>query len=223
MFSVDKKILSFKEAAELSNSAVRSVLLVRHSFRESLKGGNLDPGLTPEGREYALQCGTLLKGMKEVCFAASPRKRTFETVRALMEGGELPESPILPCPLFHDTALFSPPEGLAASLENNTLPRLLQTSFYSGSAPGMIPLKEYAGKLVDFLTGTAFEKPNVILASHDIVLVSLLSCFKVYPFTQEDWCGYIQGAFLYQDSGKNWTIAYTVPDTEKREKCQLFV
>ncbi|MBO5791934.1 MAG: histidine phosphatase family protein [Lentisphaeria bacterium] len=225
MINVNKEIISFKEIPSLSESAGKTVLLLRHSYRESLQNGNLDPGLTAEGWDYAVECGRFLKGMKEVCFGASPRKRTIQTVQALIKGGELcEEEPLIAkFPQLHDTAMFSPPEMLGVSVENNTLSQLLRTYYATGKAPSMIDLKDFAGGLADFLTGTEFEKKNVILATHDIILIALLSFFRVYPFQEEDWCGYVQGAFLYSDPNGQWTISYTVPDKETRKACRLFV
>ena len=225
MLNVNKKIISFNEIPELAEKASKSVLLVRHSYRESLQGGNLDPGLTREGWDYAVECGRFLKGLKDVCFGASPRKRTFQTVQALIEGGELgpKESTIVPCPRLHDTSLFSPPEMLGVTVADNTLVSLLRKYYATGSAPSMIDLKDYASGLADFLTQTEFEKKNVILASHDIVLIALLTYFKVYAFREDDWFGYVQGAFLFSDSAGQWTIAYAVPDKENRKECKLFV
>ena len=224
MIDVNKKIVSFKEIPALSENASATILLLRHSYRESLQGG-LDPGLTEEGWAYAVECGKLLKGLKDVCFGASPRKRTFQTVEAIIEGGELPNKGgvIVPFPQLHDTSLFSPPEMLGVSVADNTLSQLLREYFTTGKAPSMIGIKDYAGSLADFLTGTRFEKKNVILATHDIVLIALLSYFRVYPFCEKDWCGYVQGAFLYSDASGQWTICYTVPDKETRKACQLFV
>ena len=53
-------IISFNEIPKLANESQRSVLLVRHSMRESLQNGNYDPGLTTEGHNYAIECGKLL-------------------------------------------------------------------------------------------------------------------------------------------------------------------
>ena len=225
MINVNKEIISFKDIPALAESAGKSVLLLRHSYRESLQNGNLDPGLTVEGREYAIACGKFLKGMKDVCFGSSPRARTIQTVQALVEGGELCEGTplIVEYPQLHDTAMFSPPEILGAYIADKTLTGLLRTYFTTGNAKSMISLKDFACGLADFLTGTEFEKKNVILATHDILLIALLSYFRVYPFYEEDWCGYIQGAFLYSDRNGQWTICYTVPDKSARKECRLFV
>lgn len=222
---VNQEILSFKDIPIIAASSHKSILLLRHSYRESLQNGSLDPGLTPEGWEYAVSCGKLLKDMKEVCFGASHRKRTIETVRAIIEGSKQGDekSPIEDYPLLYDTALFSPPEGLGLAIENHTIPQLLKCYFTSGNAPTMKGRKEFAESLTDFLTGTSFAKKNVILASHDIILMALLTHYKVYPFHEEDWCGYVQGVFLHQDPAGNWTISYAVPDKENRKKHKLFV
>ena len=225
MLEVNREIISFKDIPAITENSNKSVLLIRHSYRASLENGNLDPALTSEGWKYAVECGSFLKGMKNVSFGSSPRRRTFQTIEAIIKGGELgdEESIIKPYPCLHDTAMFSPPEELALSLENRTLPQLLKTYYATGKAPTMIDLKDFAENLASFLTATEFEKKNVILASHDIILIALLTFYKVYPFREDDWCGYVQGAFFYQDQTGKWTIAYAVPDKDNRPKCKLFV
>lgn len=225
MINVQKEIISFNEIPAVAAAADKSILLMRHSYRESLQNGNLDPGLTAEGWDFAVECGTFLKGMKEVCFGASPRKRTFQTVQAVIEGGSLGDenSFIAAYPQLHDTAMFVYPESLGIAVDNNTIPQLLKQYYSTGKAPSMIGLKEFACGLADFLLNTEFEKKNVILASHDIIIVSLLSYFKVYTFYENDWCGYLHGAFLYSDKNGQWTICYAVPDKDNRKECRLFV
>lgn len=225
MYNIHREIISFKDIPAITEKSQKSVLLIRHSYRKSLQNGNPDPELTPEGWDYAVQCGSFLKGMKDVCFGASPRRRTFQTIEGIIKGGELGDekSIIKPYPCLHDTAMFSPPEGLMQSVEDHTLPQLLRIYYATGKAPGMIDLKDFAGNLASFLTTTDFEKKNAILASHDIILIALLTFYKVYPFREDDWCGYVQGAFFYQDQTGKWTIAYAVPDKDNRPKCKLFV
>ena len=219
--NINKNIISFAETAEIAANSEKTVLLVRHSYRESLVNGNHDPGLTAAGWEYAVECGKFLKGMKNTCFGASARKRTMETVKGLISGAGFSATEIVPCPLLHDTAMFSKPENLGIAIENGTIPALLKSYFTTGTAPGMGDIKEFAPDLAAFLTGN-FPCPNVILSTHDIVVVALLSFFKAYEFKQDDWCGYIQGAFLYQQNGI-WNIAYCVPDKLNRPLTKLFV
>lgn len=225
MVEVNRIIVSFKDIPQIAAKSARSVLLLRHSFRESLQEGGLDPGLTVEGWNYAEKCGKLLSGMRDVCFGASPRKRTVQTVEAMIKGGDLAgEYAIVPCPRLFDTVMFSPPEKLQEAISDQTLTPMLEEYFSTGSASGMIDMAEFAGGLLDFLTGDGFVKPNVILASHDVIIAALLLHFKVYPFElKHDWCGYVQGAFLYQDKSGVWTISYAVPDRDNRELYQLFI
>ena len=225
MLEVNREIISFKDIPAITEKSQKSVLLIRHSYRKSLQNGNPDPELTPEGWDYAVQCGSFLKGMKDVCFGSSPRRRTLQTIEGIIKGGELgnEESIIKPYPCLHDTAMFSPPEELMRTVEDHTLPQLLRTYYATGKAPSMIDLPDFAENLASFLTTTKFEKKNVILATHDIILIALLTYFKVYPFREDDWCGYVQGAFFHQDQAGKWTIAYAVPDKDNRPKCKLFV
>ena len=73
------------------------------------------------------------------------------------------------------------------------------------------------------LTETDFGRKNAVLATHDILLVALLSEYNVYPFRLDDWCGYVQGAALFRDKTGVWSIAYAVPDAANRRKYALFV
>ncbi len=223
MIHIHKEILSFSDLPEIAEGASKTVLLVRHSFRQSLQNGSHDPGLTPEGWDYAKECGAYLKGLKEVCFGSSIRKRTIETVQALIEGAGFEPSEITHYPVIYDTALFQTPEDLDITIDKGNIPVLLKQYFTTGQAERMIDLPEYHRRLLEFLTTTEFEKKNVILATHDIVTAALLLPLKVYPFHQDDWCGYVQGAALYQSADGDWTIGYIVPDKTKRKKHALFV
>lgn len=223
MIQINHEILSFYDFTAVAERSVKTVLLVRHSYRESLKNGSHDPGLTPEGWEYAKECGALLKGLKDVCYGSSRRQRTLQTIEALREGGELEQGEIRICPEIFDTAIFQKPEDLDITIDNGSLPRLLQSFYMTGKAERMIDLPVYHKKLFSFLTETSFEKKNVILASHDNIVAALLLPLNVYPFQQSDWCGYVQGAALYQSADGDWTIGYIVPDKTKRKKHALFI
>lgn len=222
MIEVNREILSFKEIPAIAADSQRTALMLRHSYRQSLVNGNYDPPLTSEGWDFAVECGKLLRGMTDVCFGASSRLRTIQTIEAIIQGGGFASgTPITPIPQLHDTAIFSPPENLAIAIEKGTIPALFREYFSTGSAPGMRPMKEFVTELQELLTGS-FPSPNVIVATHDVVAAPLLLSLKVYDFTQKDWCGYVQGAFLWQKDDR-WTIAYAVPDKENRPLTELFV
>ena len=223
MLHIHKEILSFSDMPEIAAHSEKTVMLVRHSIRESLQNGSHDPGLTAEGREYARRCGTFLRGMQDICFGSSPRKRAIETIQALIDGAGFKASEIKLHSIICDTAQFETPEDLDITLDNGNIPVLLNQYFTTGLADRMIPLPVYHKRLLEFLTTTTFEKKNTILASHDIVIAALLLPLNVYPFRQDDWCGYVQGAALYQSSDGDWTIGYIVPDKNSRKKCELFV
>lgn len=219
--NIVKEILSFPETVAVSHKSKKSVWLLRHSMRESLTAG-LDPGLTCEGKKYAQECGTFLGGIDEPFFGASPRLRCIETVKAIMAGGNYGENPVETFPELHDTALFDPPEALGRAVKAGNTAQLLAEYYSKGVAPDMIPLEEFSPRLLAFLQN-ASSRRNVVLSTHDIIVVSLLLPFKVYDFHQQDWCGYVQGAFLFQDDSNNWNLAYTVADTQNRQKYQLFI
>ena len=221
MLNVNKNIFSFADAVTTAACSSRSVLIVRHSFRESLVNGNYDPGLTSAGWDHSVACGKLLKDLPDVAFGSSSRKRTVETMQGLIRGAGFSEQEIAPYPLLHDTAMFTKAENLEIAIERGMVPSLLKEYFSTGTAPGMRHINEYVPELLTSLTAPS-SAPNLLLCTHDIVIVALLSFFKVYNFTPEDWCGYIQGAFLYRQNG-TWNIAYAVPDKSKREPYSLFV
>ena len=218
---IHHEILSFADMPQLAPKCERTVLLLRHSMRQSLINGS-DPGLTPEGALYATRCGRLLSGLDEVNFGASPRKRTIETAQALMTGGGFPPSDIDTYSQIRDTALFTRPENLDIAIRNGSVPEIAQAYFYTGKAPGTIDLEIFSRNLLDFLTQNEFKTRNTILLSHDIICVSLLIPLKVYPFKLDDWCGYIQGAALLLIDGV-WHLHYIVPDLSQKQPSSLFI
>ena len=222
--NIHPEIISFAEIPALAEKSQRSVLLLRHSIRESLVNGNYDPGLTDEGRKYAIDCGKLLTGLKDVGFGASPRKRTIETAQALMEGGNFQAlQEILPCPEIYDHSMFESPQALEQAIDNGTIPVLFRQYFSTGKAEGMKDAKLFVADLLNFLTQSEFGAKNTILCTHDIVIVTLLYFSKVRLFTPDDWCGYVQGAALFLEKDNSWRLAYTVPDAANRQPYSLFV
>lgn len=217
-----KEPISFFDIPAIAKKSVKTVLLVRHSIRESLEGG-IDPGLTDEGRKYAEDCGKYLAGLENVCFGSSARKRTVETVKALIHGGNLAESEIKIYPEIFDRAMFDPPENLDKFIAEKTIHEKIRTYFADGKVEGMTDLDEFSAKLLDFLLKTDFGNNNAILATHDIIIVALLSTLKVYKFAINDWCNYVQGAFLSQSQDGSWTVYYAVPNINDRKLFSFFV
>jgi len=220
---IEKNILSFGDIPRLAASSRKTVLLVRHSFRQSLNDGTYDPPLTREGTEYARSCGAFLAGLGETAFGTSPRLRARQTAEELMRGGGFPEEEMRVYPEIGDTAMFTRPEYLDAALASGGIAEKLKSYFSTGKAPNMIDLPVFARGLLAFLTETDFGRKNAVLATHDILLVALLSVYEVYPFRLDDWCGYVQGAALFRGENGDWSIAYAVPDAEHRRKYALFV
>lgn len=219
---VGNKIMSFREIPVLAAGAEKSVLLLRHSMRESLTHGT-DPVLTPEGTAFAHRCGRLLAGLPEAGFGASPRKRAILTAEALKQEISPAPAETVIFPEIADTAMFMRPDLLDAALKKHNIPEILQQYFTTGHAEGLIDRKDFASGLLKFLTNTEFKSRNTILISHDILIVCLLTYLKVYPFVMSDWCGYIQGAALFRSHEGGWSIYYTVPDAANRPKTAVFV
>lgn len=222
MIKANTTIISFKDIPALSAAAVRSVLLVRHSMRESLQNGNYDPGLTPEGHSYAVECGKFLAGWKDVCCGASARKRTFETIQDLLKGANIDGGEIAVVPEIFDTALFRSEAEFNRAIDEGNIQALLRRYYETGEAPGMVDMKLFTDRLISRLTVSAHKK-NQLLASHDIIIVTLLHALNVHTFVPEDWFGYVHGAFLAQESDGSWQIYYAVPDKDNRKKYTLFI
>ena len=221
----EKELLSFRDVAEQARRSEKTVLLLRHSMRESLKNGTSDPALTPEGMEYARSCGALLSLPGDAGSGASPRKRTVQTAKLLsreMTGGES-RSEVRIFPEISDTAMFKNPEKLDMALRDWDIPALLRQYYSTGTAAGMKDLEPFSAGLVRFLTETDFGCRNMVLVTHDILIVALLTALRVRVFTPDDRCGHIEGAALFRSSDGRWTIAYAVPDVRTRKKMTLFI
>lgn len=218
-----KEILSFRDAVSLAADSEKTLLFLRHSFRQSLKDGTHDPGLTERGMEYALECGRLLQGMEQVGFGASPRLRTMQTAGALAKGAGI-NAEVRTIPEIRDTAMYIEPDGLDKALDDGSVVSQVQRYFFGdGRVEGMVPRDIFASGLLQFLTGTDFGSRNTILVSHDIIVMTILKPLGIYPFSLDDWCGNIQGAYLAREKDGTWKAAYIVPDTAQREKYSLFV
>ena len=227
-FKILSKILSFSEIPAWSEKSGKTVLLLRHSIRESIAAqapeASASVHLTPEGIALAYRCGQLLAPLKSAAFKASPTTRTRETAEQLQLGGNLGNSPIEECKEISDIILFQDIETPKRLLLSNKVPEALHQYYSTGEAEGFYPLSQIAERIFRYLTETDFAASCNILLTHDLVIVSLLKGLNVYPFTLDDWCGFIQGAALFQDPEDGvWTVAYTVPDTDHREIARLFV
>ena len=208
----------------LAEASARTVLLVRHSIRESLRAGSVDPGLTPEGTELAMRCGRLLAGLGEdAMFGASPRLRTRRTALCLMEGGGFPTRDIRECPELGDLTIFTSPVDFEDMLRTRNTETVMREYFSTGHAEGLKDMRLFAGELLEFPTGTSFPSDRAVLVSHDILAMSILSALGVRRFSVDDWCGYLHGVLLTQDRGGKWTASYAVPDYDRGRKYRLFV
>ena len=208
----------------IADDSARTVLLVRHSIRESLRAGSVDPGLTPEGEALAVRCGRLLAGLGgDVMFGASPRRRTRRTALCLMEGGGFPPRDICDCPELGDLTIFSSPVDFEAMLRTRNTENVMREYFSTGHAEGLKDIRPFAGELLEFLTKTPFPTVRAVFVSHDVLAMSILSALGVRTFSVDDWCGYLHGVLLTQDRGGKWTASYAVPDYDEGRRHRLFV
>ena len=208
----------------LADASERTVLVVRHYVRESLRAGSVDPDLTPEGAALARCCGRLLSGLgDDVLFAASPRSRTRRTAQCIMEGGGFPHQDVRDCPELGDLTIFSRPVDFEAMLRDHNTEPVMREYYSTGHAEGLKDLRPFAEELLVFLTGTPFPASRTIIVSHDVLVMAILSALDVRTFSIEDWCGYLHGVLLTRGRDGVWTAAYAVPDYDEGKKHRLFV
>jgi broad specificity phosphatase PhoE len=222
--SVSRDPVLLGNISSVADGSVRTILVVRHSIRESLRAGSVDPDLTPEGAELATRCGRLLAGLGgEVIFGASPRKRTRSTALCMMRGGGFPVGPVMECPELGDLTIFSRPVDFEAMLRTRNTEKVMREYFSTGRAEGLKDMRTFAAELLKYLTETPFPAARMVLVSHDVLAMSILSALNVRAFSVDDWCGYLHGALLTQDRDGVWTAAYAVPDYDVGRTHRLFV
>lgn len=218
----NRSAVYYRDIPALADESVRTVLAVRHSIRESLRG-SIDPGLTDEGIELAKRCGGELAKLGDVSFGVSPRLRTRQTAQYMIEGGGFPVRPVLECPELVDTSIFEQETDLVEMLRTRSTEKSLREYYATGHTAGLKDLKPFGEGLAHYLTGTEFATDRTILVTHDVLIIDILMALDVRAFTPEDWCGYLHGVLLTQDRSGAWTAAYAVPDHDEGKTYRLFV
>ena len=207
-----------------TDHSVRTVLMVRHSIRESLRAYSVDPALTPEGEALARRCGKLLSGLgNDVSFGASPRRRTRDTARCLIEGGGFRAQDIRDCPEIGDLTIFSREIDFEAMLRTHNTENVMREYFSTGHAEGLKDMHPFGTRILEFLTGDVFDTPCSVFVSHDVLAMAALAAIGVRGFSNDDWCGFLHGILLTRDADGVWTAAYTLPDYDVGKKYRLFV
>ena len=222
--AVNSKPVLLGDIPALAKASDRTVLVLRHSIRESLRAGSVDPDLTPEGAELARRCGRLLSGLgNDIVFAASPRTRTRRTAQHMMVGGGFPRQEVRDCPELGDLTIFAHPVDFEAMLRTRNTENVMREYFSTGHAEGLKDMRPFAEELLTFLTGTPFPASRTVIVSHDVLAMTILSALGVRGFKIEDWCGYLHGVLLTRGQDGKWTAAYAVPDYDRGKKHRLFV
>ena len=213
----------FSDIPALAETSDRTVLMVRHSIRESLRALSIDPALTPEGEELARRCGKLLSGLGDVSFGASPRRRTRDTARCLIEGGEFRANDIRDCPEIGDMTIFQHEVDFEAMLRTHNTENVMREYFSTGHAEGLKDMRPFGAQILTFLTSEVFRSPRSVFVSHDVLAMAALGALGVRTFSNDDWCGFLHGILLSRDADGVWTAAYAIPDFDEGKKYRLFV
>ncbi len=222
--AVNREPVLFGRIPALADGSDRTVLVLRHSIRESLRAGSVDPDLTPEGAALAMRSGRLLSGLgDDVFFAASPRTRTRRTAQCMIEGGGFPQREVRDCPELGDLTIFSCPVNFEAMLRTRNTEKVMREYYSTGHAEGLKDMRPFAEELLAFLTETRFPAARTVIVSHDVLAMVILSALGVRTFQIEDWCGYLHGVLLTRGRDGVWTAAYAVPDYDAGKKHRLFV
>ena len=222
--SIHTETVYYHDIPALADASVRTVLAVRHSIRESLRGGTIDPSLTEEGVALARKCGKELSGLgDDVSFGASPRLRTRQTAQYMIEGGGFRAGTVMDCPALVDMAIFETTADLAEMLRTRSTEPALRQYYATGHADGLKDVKPFSEELLHYLTETRFETDRTVLVTHDVLIMAVLSALGVRQFTPEDWCGYLHGVLLTLDGAGAWTASYAVPDHDRGKTYRLFV
>ena len=223
-FQVNRKPVLLGNIPAIADGSVRTVLMVRHSIRESLRAGSVDPDLTPEGAELAMRCGRLIAGLgDDVMFGASPRQRTRNTAVCMMRGGGFRPQTVRECPELGDLTIFSHPVDFEAMLRTHNTENVMRDYFSTGHANGLKDMRPFADELLAFLTKTPFPAARAVFVSHDVLAMSILSALGVRMFSIDDWCGYLHGILLTQNRDGLWTASYAIPDYDAGKTHRLFV
>ena len=213
----------FSDIPALAETSDRTVLMVRHSIRESLRAFSIDPALTPEGEELARRCGKLLSGLGDVSFGASPRRRTRDTARCLIEGGGFRANDIRDCPEIGDMTIFQHEVDFEAMLRTHNTENVMREYFSTGHAEGLKDMRPFGAQILTFLTSEVFRSPRSVFVSHDVLAMAALGALGVRTFSNDDWCGFLHGILLSRDADGVWTAAYAIPDFDEGKKYRLFV
>ena len=213
----------FSDIPALAETSDRTVLMVRHSIRESLRAFSIDPALTPEGEELARRCGKLLSGLGDVSFGASPRRRTRDTARCLIEGGGFRANDIRDCPEIGDMTIFQHEVDFEAMLRTHNTENVMREYFSTGHADGLKDMRPFGAQILTFLTSEVFRTPRSVFVSHDVLAMAALGALGVRTFSNDDWCGFLHGILLSRDADGVWTAAYAIPDFDEGKKYRLFV
>ena len=141
----------------------------------------------------------------------------------MIEGGGFPARPVMECPELVDTSIFEQETDLAEMLRTRSTETSLREYYSTGHTAGLKDLKPFGESLARYLTETPFATDRTVLVTHDVLIIDILMALGVRTFTPEDWCGYLHGALLTQDSSGAWTAAYAVPDHDEGKTSRLFV
>ena len=221
---IDRTPVFYSAIPALAGQSARAVLMVRHSIRESLRAYSVDPALTPEGEELARRCGKLLSGLGgDVSFGASPRRRTRDTARCLIEGGGFRTDDIRDCPEIGDLTIFSREVDFEAMLRTHNTENVMREYFTTGHAEGLKDMRPFGAQITEFLIGNDFSSTCSVFVSHDVLIMAALAALGVRGFSNDDWCGFLHGILLMRDADGVWTAAYALPDFDAGRKFRLFV
>ena len=180
-----------------------SALIIRHGDRQS--GVDLDERLlmlTPEGIDRSLHLGRSLSTGTMPSIFSSPRMRCIETGKRIAEGMEkeidVTESNMLG---EHGPFVF---DHIIAGESFSTLgtEEVVRGQILGQGYPGVRSLEDGSWNLLRYVCDKVEDCGNVVMISHDAILMPFISFFTGYGFDGEiTWLNPLDGVIVEFNDG----------------------
>lgn len=226
---VSQETIDLADIRLVLQQGCRIALLMRHSERPPIRADDKEfgrhLGLTPSGIEMATAAGRQLKGIRDVCFSASPMTRCRLTARHFAEGMGFTH------PVVHDDEklgvrgfYYEDPYAVQDIMRQQGYMAYMQEYLLNGIAPHSCPIGPATDQLACWLQQRTTTQLGVYV-THDIFVAAFLTGLKVRTFTSEDWVGFLHGAAVIQrpDDNMAWSCQPFIPSRADAHSAPSFV
>ena len=173
------------------------ILFMRHSIRPIIHLPSLEVDLTDEGREFALECGTIFANENVTKLAASSSKRCITTAEQFKKSinldNEIEVSKLLAGYWVEDTEKWTK----AWEESNNNIKQLIDEMVFS-QVPGAYSAKESINLLLNYFFKSNENVPGLeIHVSHDGCIMLLLAYLFNKNVNDINWVDMNDGVYLW--------------------------